>query len=111
MLCNLRCGIRIDTRSIATEAMHGGFCDPEGDVRREICNTQACPPIHCEWGAWVPEPILETKLLKKLTVELVVENQLKSRNAWKKNAPLIVNGVNGPIDHVLLHAEKDHKKM
>jgi len=53
--CSVTCagGIRVDTRSIATEAMHGGFCDPEGDVRREICNTQACPPIHCEWGAWV----------------------------------------------------------
>ena len=43
--CSVTCagGIRVDTRSIATEAMHGGFCDPEGDVRREICNTQACP--------------------------------------------------------------------
>ena len=43
--CSATCagGIRIDTRNIATEAMHGGFCDPEGDVRREICNTQACP--------------------------------------------------------------------
>ena len=43
--CSVTCGggTRVDTRSIATEAMHGGFCDPEGNIRREICNEQACP--------------------------------------------------------------------
>ena len=43
--CSVTCagGTRVDTRSIVTEAMHGGHCDPEGDVRMEICNTEACP--------------------------------------------------------------------
>jgi len=53
--CSVTCagGTRVDTRTIATEEMHGGFCDPEGDLRVETCNTQECPPIHCEWDEWI----------------------------------------------------------
>lgn len=32
--------------------MYGGICDPEGDLRVQPCNTEACPPIHCEWEDW-----------------------------------------------------------
>ena len=43
--CSLTCagGTRVDTRTILSEAMHGGACDPEGDLRVEVCNTEACP--------------------------------------------------------------------
>merc|ERR1711997_1322779 len=53
--CSVTCagGTRVDTRSIATEAMHDGFCDPEGDMRVQECNPEACPVIHCEWDEWV----------------------------------------------------------
>jgi len=53
--CSVTCagGTRVDTRTVATEAMHGGFCDPEGDMRVQECNPEACPVIHCEWDEWV----------------------------------------------------------
>ena len=43
--CSVTCagGTRVDTRTVATEAMHGGFCDPEGDMRVQECNPEACP--------------------------------------------------------------------
>lgn len=54
--CSVTCagGTRVDTRAKATEEMHGGKCDPEGDLRVEVCNTEKCPPIHCEWDKWIP---------------------------------------------------------
>jgi hypothetical protein len=37
-------GTLVDTRTILTEAMHGGTpCDPESDMRVQECNTDACP--------------------------------------------------------------------
>ena len=43
--CSVKCGggTRVDTRTIATEAKHGGFCDPDGHFRVEECNTKPCP--------------------------------------------------------------------
>merc|ERR1712179_534223 len=54
-VCSVECGggTRVDTRTVATEAMHGGFCDAEGDMRVQECNPEACPVIHCEWDEWV----------------------------------------------------------
>lgn len=43
--CSVTCagGTRVDTRTKAAEEMHGGKCDPEGDLRVEVCNTEKCP--------------------------------------------------------------------
>jgi len=51
--CSVDCGggERIDTRTKSVEEMHGGFCDPEGDLRAEHCNPEPCP-VHCEWSNW-----------------------------------------------------------
>lgn len=56
--CSMTCGggTRVDSRTVAKEAMYGGNCDPEGGLRVEACNAQACPPIHCEWGTWTIGP-------------------------------------------------------
>ena len=43
--CSVTCGggTRIATRTVATNAMYGGTCDPEFDVKVEHCNTDDCP--------------------------------------------------------------------
>ena len=43
--CSVTCGggTRVDTRTVATEEMYGGTCDPEGDLKVEHCNTDDCP--------------------------------------------------------------------
>ena len=53
--CSVTCagGTRVDTRTIATEAMHGGFCDPEGGLRVEPCNPEACPRMLYFYRRWV----------------------------------------------------------
>merc|ERR1712080_701981 len=33
---------------------YGGVpCDLHDNMKVDACNTEACPPIHCEWGEWV----------------------------------------------------------
>lgn len=54
--CSVTCGggTRVDTRTIFSQELHKGFCDPEGDLRVVAnCNNDPCEkPIDCEWNDW-----------------------------------------------------------
>jgi len=56
--CSKTCagGSRTNTRTKKIEEANGtdedGVCEGEATMDEE-CNTQNCPPIHCEWNDWV----------------------------------------------------------
>ena len=45
--CSTTCGIgiRVDKRTIKSEEIYGGYCDPFGDRREEKCKVADCPGI------------------------------------------------------------------
>jgi hypothetical protein len=50
--CSKPCGSGTQSRTVAIQAANGGKSCPNPNELTRICNTQACPPIHCQVSEW-----------------------------------------------------------
>ena len=86
-------GTRVDTRTIATEAKDGGFCDPEGHVRVQECNIEACPSKYSEIATDCLFPINLQNNLGRINVFFFIHHQ-KEPKCYCENS-YGGNGYNG----------------